>query len=436
MRFAPPPQPRTLHAMREYARTAERTTHVTRPVSVKRLISFATAVAVAGSLLAAPGVSAKTARCQVLNPRLDATYSTLAVAVAAASPGDALRVKGTCVGSTTIDKDLTVTGKSNPGLGAATLDGEHAGRVLTIVGGVTVMLDGLLITNGVAERGGGIATVVARDRPGLNSVTLIDSIVAHNSADDGGGIANDLGVFTIIDSTISDNTATFSGGGIENSFDEGYLTITGTSAVSRNVAGGDGGGILANTHGGAALSGSVSIDHNTAGGDGGGIRVSDSALMIEGNASIHDNTAVGGGGGAFVAGTPGSILLGGASSISANHAANGGGVMAIMSIVALAGTSSISGNTATQAGGGVYAFLATSLWLADASSVSANTAGTQGGGVYNLASSVSLNDASSISWNVATDVGGGIYSLNGTLNNCVAGANVHDDQPDDITIGA
>src|SRR5215471_8302577 len=67
--------------------------------------------------------SARAVRCQVRQlcqwpPRpqvhiclvidSDSRFSSLAAAVAQAAPGDSLDVVGTCVGSTTIDKDLSV----------------------------------------------------------------------------------------------------------------------------------------------------------------------------------------------------------------------------------------------------------------------------------------------------------------------------------------
>ena len=123
-------------------------------------------------------------------------------------------MKGTCVGSTTITKDLAITGKSNPGFGPAALDADHAGRVLTISAGVTVTLTGLTIASGTATTGRGIHSD--------GTLTLVDSVVAGNTAGSyGGGITNRTRPsisepsVTLVDSIVTGNTAG-SGGGIAN----------------------------------------------------------------------------------------------------------------------------------------------------------------------------------------------------------------------------
>ena len=60
-------------------------------------------------------------------------------------------MKGTCHGPTTLTKDLTVVGQSNPGFGTATLDGDHAGSVVTIGDGVSAAISSLTITGGAAD---------------------------------------------------------------------------------------------------------------------------------------------------------------------------------------------------------------------------------------------------------------------------------------------
>ena len=74
--------------------------------------------------------------CAVSNTRNHKGYSSLQDAVAAAKAGDTLEVKGSCVGNTTLDRDVTLSGVSNKAFpGAPTLDGNQTGRVLTINGG-------------------------------------------------------------------------------------------------------------------------------------------------------------------------------------------------------------------------------------------------------------------------------------------------------------
>ena len=275
----------------------------------------------AATAFATPLAAAKPT-CHVAIVGSDASFRSLQGAVQAAPSGAELRVKGTCVGNTTIVKDLAIRGKSNGGFGPATLDGANDGRVLTIHGGVTVTLDGLRVTNGNATFGGGIATEFDLDNPGLNVVTVIDSVIRDNSATNyGGGIANDHGNVTLIDTTVRENSAVI-GGGIHNSRDQGDLSLTGASSVSGNDASGDGGGIYADTHGNVELYDKSSVHHNSAGGNGGGIYVGDSVVRLNDRSSVHRNTAGGNGGGVFIAAIFAVFDLLDASSVSDNSPNN------------------------------------------------------------------------------------------------------------------
>ena len=136
----------------------------------RRIAVLGAALVLAATVFVTPVAAAKPT-CLVENVASHTSFLSLQAAVQAAPSGAELRVKGTCVGNTTITKDLVIRGKSNPGFGQATLDGAGAGRVLTIQGGVTVTLDGLVVTNGHATYGGGIATVIDFNHP-LNEVTV------------------------------------------------------------------------------------------------------------------------------------------------------------------------------------------------------------------------------------------------------------------------
>ena len=268
--------------------------------TIRRVPALGAALILAATVLVTP-VAAGKPTCLVENVASHSSFRSLQAAVQAARSGAELRVKGTCVGNTMILKDLAIRGKSNPGFGPATLDGANAGRVLTIQGGVTVTLDGLRVTNGNATFGGGIATVVDRDNPGLNVVTIVHSVIRDNSATDyGGGIANDHGNVTLIDTAVQQNSATI-GGGIHNSRDQGDLSLNGTSSVSGNLASGNGGGIYVDTHGNVELFDESAVHHNSAGGSGGGIYVGDSVVRLNEGSSVHSNTAGGTGGGVFIA---------------------------------------------------------------------------------------------------------------------------------------
>jgi len=72
------------------------------------------------------------------------------------------------------------------------------------------------------------------------TATLIDSSVISNTATDGGGIGNG-GIFTIVNSTVSDNAAVDDGAGLFNRY--GATFIVSQTSVLSNTAGGDGGGL-------------------------------------------------------------------------------------------------------------------------------------------------------------------------------------------------
>ena len=178
----------------------------------KRAVAWLTAALVLAAtavVLSAPAAVAGPPSCAVSNARNHKDYDSLQQAVGAAKAGDTLEVKGTCVGSTTVDRDITLQGITNKAFpGAPTLDGDGQGRVLTIDVGTTNIRN-LTITGGATTGlGGGIYLATA--------AVLVDVLVTGNSTSAtqiGGGIEADLGSsLTLIDSTVSGNTAGSSGG--------------------------------------------------------------------------------------------------------------------------------------------------------------------------------------------------------------------------------
>src|SRR5207248_9543254 len=113
--------------------------------------------------------------CRVVDTTTSQSYATLQAAVNAAAAGDTLVVKGTCTGSTTIDRNLTISGQGYGGNTRATLDGGRNGSVLAVTSGVTVTLNTLIITGGSSWVGGGIYNY-------YGTVTLNDSSVSDNAA--------------------------------------------------------------------------------------------------------------------------------------------------------------------------------------------------------------------------------------------------------------
>ena len=139
-------------------------------------------------LAASPALAAtRTVNCNVAGANLQAVIDNNAHA------GDILRVRGTCTGNFTIDKNLKLKGEgSHP-----TLNGGGTGTTLTISGvTVVVVVERLTITGGNAVQGGGIYN--------FGTLTLKESTVSRNNAAAGGGIFNTGTVF-LLESTVLRN---------------------------------------------------------------------------------------------------------------------------------------------------------------------------------------------------------------------------------------
>lgn len=273
----------------------------------ERALMIVAALALAASTLisSAPSAVGAPPSCGVSNARTQQSYTSLQAAVDAAKARDTLEVRGRCVGSTTVAKDITIKREAGPGI--PTLDGGGAGTVVHITRGTTT-LEGLKITNGVADVvsvegngccvGGGIA--VSGDRAGAR---LVDSLVTGNSATVfGGGIDVDAGTLTLVNSTVSENTA-WSAGGIDSDF--GTVTLIGSTVSGNTAAGGTtcqdvgscAGGIW--NFGGTLTLIDSTVSENTATRRGGGIVNQTptggpaAVLTLSGTASITDNHAFG-----------------------------------------------------------------------------------------------------------------------------------------------
>ena len=181
-----------------------------------------------------------------------------------------------------IAHSLTITG---PGASSLTVKGTGSSSVFSVDSG-TVTISGLSIENGGSGPGGGIEND--------GTLTVLDSTVTDNSAEVGGGIFNGSdGTLTVSDSTVSDNSASSVGGGIEN---QGTAVVS-DSTVSGNAASYGGGGIDSEF---ATLTVSNStLAGNTAGQEGGGIYVYDSYDPSQPIAATITNSTLSGNGAAF-----------------------------------------------------------------------------------------------------------------------------------------
>ncbi len=235
-------------------------------------------------------------------------------------------------------------------------------------------LDGISITGGNADgpiyyanpeqaRGGGIFNA--------GNLSVINSTISGNSADSvGGGICGSTdSTLSVTGSSISENSAS-SGGGISQ--DVGNLTVTNTT-ISNNSASSGGGGICG--HKGSTVSvTSSSISENSASSDGGGINCFNDCELSLNNSIIENNTA----------------------------GSRGGGVFFFYQGNLVVTDSTISGNTAYDDGGGIYAFHI-DLTLVDSTVSDNSSTQSSGGGIYQrkgnlLITNTTISDNSAKDW--------------------------------------
>lgn len=176
---------------------------------------------------------------------------------------------------TTGDLNITNTMTIN-GAGAAStsIDANKIDRVINVGPSVTVTISNLTIRNGYANSTGGgifnngsltINTSTISDNQSANGngggianfsvgtfLTLTQSTIRGNMAGNGfagGGLFNDSGTVTLINSTISNNSASSFGGGIYNdggTLSAFYSTIAGNLADNNASGSSHGGGIYVN----------------------------------------------------------------------------------------------------------------------------------------------------------------------------------------------
>jgi hypothetical protein len=217
------------------------------------------------------------------------------------------------------------------GLGAddLTISGNDLSRVFQIDDGdalnfITVDLEGLMITDGSSDQGGGILN--------QENLTLADSVITGNSAVLGGGIFNGSGSLAIANSNIDDNTVfgyytAPAGGGIYNNAGDVILS---NSSVSGNIGTG-----YIPFAGGIFTSGNLTII--------------DSA--IDGNSVVNTSYGNSYTGGILI--SSGQVTITN-SSVSNNVASNGviGGIRNLNGEVTIS-NSAINNNSSDKGGGGI-----------------------------------------------------------------------------------
>src|SRR5215472_5220589 len=242
-----------------------------------------------------------------------------------------------------VNASVTIVG---PGPDKLAIDGNGVSPVFEIFTGITAMISGVTIRNGLGlsetidQLGAEINVGLGGGIRNSGTLTLTNCSVSGNTAYGGGaGILNLPGHILTIDScTISNNTAYGisgfggRGGAILNSPPElgvpdvdGTLTISG-STITSNQAEGEGGGIESDD--GALTVSDTTVSNNTAGLTGSAISVNAGTVSLS-NVTVSGNsvTSFSGGSGLAAFSTSGQMSTVTSSTFSANASdaiANGG----------------------------------------------------------------------------------------------------------------
>lgn len=172
--------------------------------------------------------------------------------------------------------------------------------------------------NSPGAAGGGIQNQGGTGQdPNVAKVTLINTTISRNTANIGGGIRNLYGSVNLERVTLFSNSATNAGGGVENS-------------------------------GGSMIMGHVTVHRNSAGSNGGGIN--NAAALDIAHSAIYDNSANTQGGGIHNFGLGNLNVLN--TTITQNDALEGGGIYnrreLILTNATIYNNFSTKGNTATE----------------------------------------------------------------------------------------
>ena len=264
-------------------------------------------------------------------------YTVVQAAVDAASPGDVIKVAGTCIGvneraglrqQVYLDKSITLRGGytttnwlvSAPEANPTTLDALGAGRVVYVTGATSPTIEGLHITGGDAtglgglpwdwDAGSGVYVISATATINHNWVydnnasgeyvigggvflqnntsAMSDNTIFNNTARYGGGILTLASSSTLDHNTIMSNTARGGGGvALWGLFEGAKMTIT-ANIVKGNTASDIGGGMSVGAPGSTLINNIIT--DNAAG-------VSGSGLYIDGSAQfLHTTVARNSGG--------------------------------------------------------------------------------------------------------------------------------------------
>jgi CSLREA domain-containing protein len=381
------------------------------------------------------------------NATADADVITLSnVTYTLSIPGVAEQEAAT--GDLDVSQPLTINGQGAGATiveaGASTATGID--RVFDVRGG-SLTLNGLTVRHGNAgpAGAGGISVIAGA------SLTVASSTITLNTAGaNGGGISNS-GSLTMTDSTVSSNstpgggTVDKLGGGIAT-FSTGTMALTNVT-ISGNSTGRQGGGIYHGGTGSTITGGSITGNSTPLGTtndrDGGGLYNSSGASLTLTNVAVTNNVSGRDGGGILNNGTltinggsiTGNSILPDPTDPDPNNR-NGGGVRHFTGSTTTITNTTISSNSAVRSGGGIAG--SGNLQLTNAT-VTLNQAGTNGGGVngfsgiVNGVQSTLIISGGTVSQNTAGSTGGGII---GSSTTEVTGTTVSNNQAGTVTVSS
>ncbi|HLN99311.1 MAG TPA: CSLREA domain-containing protein, partial [Pyrinomonadaceae bacterium] len=365
-----------------------------------------------------------------------------------------------------ITNNKTQNGARSHG-GGVNVDGANTATAGGPSGG-TISFIGCSITNNSSTADGGGGMFLAADKHDAN---VTNCTVTGNSCTggDGGGvhISHSFGGTVIVSGgSVSNNTASTSGGGITVTFNQ--VTSISNMTISNNTATGTGGsslggGVLIDTLGATGVTGSttltnltISTNHanNGANAGGGGVRyggfyaASMTGCTVSGNTSKNGagvlnngstqtpaptfaisggsftGNAATGDGGAFDSigtGSPtasvttfSNVTIGGLAAGQPNTAVNGGGIANTQTGSVTVTGNSITGNSATTNGGGI--FISGGSFSLDGVTVDSNSA-TNGDGLHQSAGTFTATNTINFNGDDGINIAGGTFtSTSGTLN--------------------
>ena len=337
------------------------------------------------------------------------------------------------------------TAGSNPGNGGAfhiTGDGDASisggsatGNIASAEGGAfwngtgTMTIEGTAISENDAQGaeadngGGGVYNLEGTLEIGEG--TSITMNTASGDSGSGGGILNQ-GTLNVTNATITGNTASRAGGGVEST--AGSTTTLDAITLNENTAGpspGNGGGFHITGAGDATITGGTA-NGNIATAEGGALWNGAGTMTISG-ITIDSNTAEGpdadnGGGGIY--NLSGTVNISGTTTISNNAATgtagSGGGILNQGTLVAT-DQLTLTGNVANRAGGGIEATTGTTTTLTDVvfttnTAGPADTAAPGNGGAIHLTGEANATIiGGSATGNTAAREGGGFWNDAATM---------------------